>query len=123
MHAVAPAMSVTLSSNRGAPHYWGTTLTLTCRVEYDSEVVDTAVAFNISITTDTTGNMAVSTNMSTNVGTVLFSPILPRDDGNAYLCLSSILPDSQTPFVISVINSPSEPFTFNLTGIYKAYLL
>ena len=121
MHVVAPASTVTLSSNRGAPLYWGTTLTLTCTVEYDTEIVDTAVAFNICITTDTC-NKSVSTNMQTNVGTAQFSPLLPRDDGNIYYCLSSILPESQTSFVISVTNSPSEPVTFGLTGIYKTYL-
>ena len=132
MHAVAPATSVTLTSNRGAPYYWGTTLTLTCRVEYDSDVVDTAVVFNINITT-TTSSMRVNTNVQTNVGTALFSPLLPRDDGNIYFCLSSILPDRESLFVISVLNSLSDPFTFNLTGtdihiyiyiyIYKAYLV
>ena len=116
VHAVAPATSVTLSSNRGAPHYWGTTLTLTCTVEYDSEVVDTAVAFNISITTNTS-SMRVSTNVQTNVGTALFSPLLPRDDGNVYFCLSSILPESNTQFVNYVSNSLSDPVTINLTGI------
>ena len=122
MHAVAPATSVTLSSNRGPPYYWGTTLTLTCTVEYDSDVVDTAVVFNINITT-TTSSMRVSTNVHTNVGIALFSPLLPRDDGNVYFCLSSILPDRESPFVISAPISPSRTFTFNLTGtdiqIYK----
>ena len=120
MHSVAPATAVTLSSNRGAPHYWGTTLKLTCTVEYDSEIVDTAVVFNISITTDPS-NMRVSTNVQTNVGTALFSPLLFSDDGNIYRCLSFILPVSQTPFVISAPNPLSDPIALSVRSKYKCF--
>ena len=93
----------------------GTQLSLTCEVEYDREIVDTPVSFTIDINNGP-GNTRVSTNVMDNVGTALFSPLLPSDDGSAYSCFSSILPVSETPFVKTVTNSLSDSITLTLTG-------
>ena len=110
---VSAAISITLLTNRPEPLYWGTTLTLTCIVNYDKELVDTPVTFNINITGPVT-NM-VSTGTSTNVSIMPFEPLLPEHKGS-YECLSSIIPSSQTPFINAVMNEPSKPMILELTG-------
>ena len=110
---VSAATSITLLTNRPAPLYWSTTLTLTCIVNYDTELVNTPVSFNINITGPVT-NM-VSTGSSTNVSIMAFEPLLLEHEGS-YECLSSIIPSSQTPFVNAVTNEPSKPLILELTG-------
>ena len=111
--AVSAATSVTLTTNRLGLLYWGTTLTLTCIVNYNTELVDTPVTFNINITGPVTN--IVSTGSSTNVSFMAFEPLLPEHEGS-YECLSSIIPSSQTPFVTTVMNESSKPLVLQLTG-------
>ena len=86
---------------------------LTCIVNYNTELVDTPVTFNINITGPVT-NM-VSTGSSTNVSFMAFEPLLPEHDG-IYECLSSSIPSSQTSFVTTVMNEPSKLLLLQLTG-------
>ena len=111
--SVSAATSVILLTNRPNPLYWGTTLTLSCIMNYDTELVDTPVTFNINITGPVTN--IISTDISTNVSNTVFEPLLPEHDG-LYECLSSIIPSSQTPFVTTVMNDVSKPLILQLTG-------
>ena len=91
-------------------------------MEYDREIVDTDVSFSIDINNDL-NNTRVSTNVMGNVGTALFSPLLPSDDASVYSCFSSILPVSETLFVKTVANSPSDNIIFTLKGSIILWLL
>ena len=100
-------------ANRTGLLYWGTSLLLTCIVNYDMELVDTPVTFSINITGEAT-NM-ISNEIETNMFNAIFDPLLPKHDGS-YECLSSIMPNSLTPFVNTVVNEASKPFLLQLTG-------
>ena len=82
-------------------------------MNYDTELVDTPVSFNINITGPVTN--IDSTGSSTNVSIMAFEPLLPEHEGS-YECLSSIMPSSQTPFVDAVMNEASKPSILELTG-------
>ena len=82
-------------------------------MNYDTELVDTPVTFNINITGPVINR--ISTGSSTNVSIIAFEPLLPDHEGS-YECLSSIMASSQTPFINAVMNDPSKPLILELTG-------
>ena len=108
------ATSVTLSGSRPGPLYWGTSLTLTCIVNYDTQLVDTPVSFYINITGSQTNS--VTTNTTANVSTAIFNPLLPVHDGS-YVCSSSISPSSESLFVLPSMSASSSLLDLVLTGM------
>ncbi len=110
--AVFPATSIALSENRDPPFYWGTTLTLTCVVNYDTQLVDVPVSFNISIIGPNTNAIYIT---SRNKSNTTFVPLLPIHNGT-YTCLSYILPYSSSTFVTPSTTVVSTPLDLQLTG-------
>ena len=111
---VSPATSVTLSGSRPGPLYWGTSLTLTCIVNYDTQLVDTPVSFYINIHGPQTNS--VTTNTTANVSTSTFNPLLPVHNGS-YVCSSSISPSSESLFVLPSTSASSSLLDLVLTGM------
>ncbi len=109
---VPPATSVVLTQSRDPPFYWGNALTLTCVVNYDTQLVDTPVSFNISITGPDT-NAANITN--TNQSYAIIRPLLPIHNGT-YTCISIIVSRSNSTFITPSRESISNPIVLNLTG-------
>ena len=113
-YVVPPATSMTLSGSRPGPLYWGTSLTLTCIVNYDTQLVDTPVSFYINITGPQTNS--VTTNTTANVSTATFNLLLPVHDGS-YVCSSSISPSSESLFVLPSMSTSSSLLELVLTGM------
>ena len=111
---VSPATSVYLSGSRLGPLYWGTSLTLTCIVNYDTQLVDTPVSFYINITGPQTNS--VTTNTTATVSTAIFNPLLPAHNGS-YVCSSSISPSSESLFVLPSMSASSSLLELVLTGM------
>ncbi len=109
---VPPATAVVLTHSRDPPFYWGTTLTLTCVVNYDTQLVDTPVSFNISITGPDTNAVNVT---NTNQSYVIFRPLLPIHNGT-YNCISIIVSNSDSTFISPSRKSISSSFFLQLTG-------
>ncbi len=108
---VRPATSVVLTQSRDPPFYWGTTLTLTCVVNCDTQLVDTPVSFNISITGPDTNAVNIT---NTNRSYVVFRPLLLIHNGT-YTCISIIVSNSDT-FISPSRKSISSSFFLQLTG-------
>ncbi len=102
---VPPATSVVLTQRRDLPFYWGTTLILTCVVNYDTQLVDTPVSFNISITGPAHINQSY----------IIFRPLLPIHNGT-YTCISIIVSNSDSTFIFPSKKSLSSPLFIQLTG-------
>ena len=113
-YVVPPATSITLSGSRPGPLYWGTSLTLTCIVNYDTPLVDTPVSFCINITGPQTNS--VTTNTTANVSIATFNPLLPVHDGS-YVCSFSISPSSESLFVLPSMSASSSLLDLVLTGM------
>ncbi len=108
---VPPATSVVLTQNRDPPFYLGTTLTLTCAVNYDTQLVDTPVSFNISITGPDTNAVNIT---NTNQSYVIFRPLLPNHNGT-YTCISNIVSNSDSTFISPCRKSRSSYLFLQLT--------
>ncbi len=109
---VPPATSVVLTQSRDPPFYWGTTLTLTCVVNYDTQLVDTPVSFNISITGPDTNAVNIT---DTNRSYVIIRPLLPIHNGT-YTCISITVSNCESTFIFPSRNRLSSPLFIQLTG-------
>ena len=105
---------MTLSESRPGPLYWGTSLTLTCIVNYETQLVDTPVSFYINITGPQTNSVTI--NNTANVSTAIFNSLLPVHNGS-YVCSSSISPSSKSLFVLPSMSLSSSLLELVLTGM------
>ncbi len=109
---VPPATSVVLTQSRDPPFYWGTTLTLTCAVNYDTQPVDTPVSFNINITGPDTNAVNIT---NTNRSYVILRPLLPIHNGT-YTCISITVSNCDSTFISPCRKSISSYLFLQLTG-------
>ncbi len=109
---VPPATAVVLTQSRDPPFYLGTALTLACAVNYDTQLVDTPVSFNISITGPDTNAVNI---INTNQSYVLFRPLLQIYNGT-YTCISIIVSNRDSAFFSPSRKSISSSFFLRLTG-------
>ncbi len=85
---------------------------VTCVVNYDTQLVDTPVSFNISITGPDTNAVNIT---NTNQSYVIFRPLLPAHN-RTYNCISIIVSNIDSTFISPSRQSILSSFFLQLTG-------
>jgi len=92
----------------------GTSVELICRATVDKAVVDTDISASFTFSHfDQLGSSSTQLNASTFQGVARLSVLLPRNDGVAYRCNSSL--SSTDPLVLTVDNT-AEDYTLEVKG-------